>query len=57
LPTADQARLRGDEIEVLFVADPPRPLWHWTSPASISVRILRRARGVPGQIRSPGGNG
>jgi hypothetical protein len=27
LPTATETRLRGDEIEVLLVADPPRPLW------------------------------
>jgi hypothetical protein len=40
LPTAYQTRQRGDEIEVLLVAEPPRPLWHRTGATSIRARIL-----------------
>ena len=48
LSTTYQARERGDKIEVLLVADPPRPLRHRAS--ILSTRIRLRARGVFGPV-------
>ena len=44
LATTHQTRQRGNEIEVLLVANPPRLLWHRSS--AISARILRREPAV-----------
>jgi hypothetical protein len=41
LPTTHQTRQGGDEIEVFFVANPPRPLGQRASATSISAQILR----------------
>jgi hypothetical protein len=56
LPTAHQTRQGRDEVEVFFVADPPRPLWYRES-ATSSARILCRVRSVSGPVRSPGSGG
>jgi len=57
LSNTHQTGRRGNEIEVLLVADRPRPLWHRAGAVSIGARIFCGARGVSGPVRSPGSGG
>jgi hypothetical protein len=57
LPATHQTRQGGDEVEVLLVADPPRPLGHLATTTSISARILCGASGRSGPICGSGSAG
>ena len=55
LPTTHEARQRGDEIEVFFVANPPHPLGHRASATNNCVRMLCGACAIYGAVRSRDG--